>query len=138
MRRYLLDTNAMGDFINRRRGVDERARECRAAGARIGTCTPVIGELYFGIEFSRSRDENHERLGRALAGVTCWAYTREAAERYGILASELRRAGRPMQQVDIQVAAIALTLGRCTVVSEDSDLFDVPGLSVECWARAGG
>lgn len=39
-----------------------------------------------------------------------------------------------MQQIDIQVAAIALSLGKTTVVSEDSDLAAVPGLQVEHWA----
>lgn len=39
-----------------------------------------------------------------------------------------------MQQIDIQIAAIALSLGRCTVVSKDSDLSAVPGLDVENWA----
>ena len=39
-----------------------------------------------------------------------------------------------MQQIDIQVAAIALTLADCTVVSKDADLRDVPGLAVENWA----
>jgi tRNA(fMet)-specific endonuclease VapC len=40
-----------------------------------------------------------------------------------------------MQQVDIQVAAIALTLGDCVVVSRDSDLSAVPGLTVENWSE---
>ena len=43
--------------------------------------------------------------------------------------------GRPMQQVDMQVAAIARTLGNCTVVSGDGDLSAVPGLAVEDWAE---
>ena len=133
MKRFLLDTNAMGDFINRRRGVDERARDARKGGARLGTCIPVLGELFFGIEYSQSRDRNLERLTRALAGLACWPYTREAAQEYGRLAAQLKRTGRPMQQVDLQLAAIALTLGQCTVVSEDSDLSAVPGLTVESW-----
>jgi tRNA(fMet)-specific endonuclease VapC len=135
MRRYLLDTNAMGDFINRRRGVDERARDARKSGARLGTCTPVLGELFFGIEYSQSRDRNLGRLNRALAGLACWPYTREAAEEYGRLAARLKRIGRPIQQVDLQLAAIAPTLGQCTVVSEDSDLAAVPGLTVEGWVH---
>jgi len=134
MRRYLLDTCAMGDLINRRKGVHERARAARMGGARLGTCIPVLGELFFGIEFSRARDENHARLIRAIAGLSFWPYTREAAEEYGRLAAQLRRAGRTMQQVDIQVAAIALTLSQCSVVSEDTDLLAVPGLSIESWA----
>jgi tRNA(fMet)-specific endonuclease VapC len=39
-----------------------------------------------------------------------------------------------MQSIDIMVAAIALSLGKCTVVSSDNDLSAVPGLSVENWA----
>ncbi len=39
-----------------------------------------------------------------------------------------------MQQVDIMVAAIARTLGDSVVVSKDSDLAAVPGLSVEDWS----
>jgi tRNA(fMet)-specific endonuclease VapC len=134
MRRYLLDTNAMADFINRRRGVDSRAKEARKGGARLGTCIPVMGELFFGIELSQTRDQNLTRLKRALAGLICWPFTSEAAEKYGRLAAQLRRAGRTIQQVDLQLAAIARMLGDCTVVSQDSDLLAVPGLSVENWA----
>ncbi|MCY2969024.1 MAG: hypothetical protein NT069_36265 [Planctomycetota bacterium] len=42
-----------------------------------------------------------------------------------------------MQQIDIQIAAIAMTLGKCTVVSSDSDLAAVPGLKVENWVAGG-
>ncbi len=46
----------------------------------------------------------------------------------------MKRIGRPMQQIDIQIAAIALTMGNTVVVSSDSDLSAVPGLTVENWA----
>jgi tRNA(fMet)-specific endonuclease VapC len=74
------------------------------------------------------------RLRRALSGIVCWPFDRAAAEEYGRLAAELRRIGRPMQTVDVMIAAIALSLGHCTVVSADSDLAAVPGLTVENWA----
>jgi tRNA(fMet)-specific endonuclease VapC len=134
MTRYLLDTGAMGDLINRRKGVDQRAKAARLAGGRLGTCVPVLGELFFGVEYSQTRDANRARLIRAMAGLWLWPYTREAAEEYGRLAAQLRRTGRAMQQVDIQVAAIALRLNECTVVSDDTDLLAVPGLRVENWA----
>jgi tRNA(fMet)-specific endonuclease VapC len=40
-----------------------------------------------------------------------------------------------MQVVDMQIAAIARSLGNCTVVTTDSDLADIPGLTVENWAN---
>ncbi len=36
--------------------------------------------------------------------------------------------------IDIMIAAIARTLGDCTVVTTDSDLAAIPGLAVENWA----
>lgn len=135
MKRYLLDTGIMGDFINQRRGVEQRVREVRLQGARIGTCLPVVGELFGGVEFSATRARNLSRLRAVLKRIVCWPFDRPAAEEYGRLYAELRRRGRPMQQIDIQIAAIALTLGNCTVVSTDSDMDAVPGLSVENWAK---
>jgi tRNA(fMet)-specific endonuclease VapC len=42
--------------------------------------------------------------------------------------------GRPMGQNDIMIAAIALSLGNTTVVTMDTDLAAIPGLTVENWA----
>jgi tRNA(fMet)-specific endonuclease VapC len=131
--RYLLDTGIMGDFVNHRRGVDERVRDARERGARIGTCLPVVAELFFGIEASLTREANRKRLTRALSGIVQWPFNRAAAEEYGRLAARLRSMGRTIQQNDIQIAAIALSLGSCTVVTTDADLAAVPGLSVENW-----
>src|ERR671935_1842449 len=96
---YLLDTNSMGHFINRRRGVDGKVREARRRGAVLGTCLPVVGELFFGVENSASRDENRKRLLHALAGIRCWPFDFAAAKEYGLIATELKRAGRIIQQI---------------------------------------
>jgi tRNA(fMet)-specific endonuclease VapC len=133
MRRYLLDTNAAGAYINRRHGVRERAMAEVARGNRIGICIPVLGELWFGVENSASRDHNLQRLMAAVADWTVWPYEFKAAHEYGRIATILKRAGRPIQQIDTIIAAIALTLGNCTVVSSDSDMTAVPGLPVENW-----
>ncbi len=94
----------------------------------------MLGELYEGVEFSASRDHNLEILRRSVKLLRLWPFTPEAAEVYGRLHAILRRNGRTIQQVDLQIAAIALALGQCTMVSEDSHLSSVPGLSVENWA----
>lgn len=134
MRRYLLDTGIASDYINRRAGVYERAREAVARGDRIGIGTPVLGELWAGVHYSATRARNEKRLKRQLADLTIWPFDNVAAEEYGRLYAELRSTGRPMQQVDIQVAAIALSLGRCTVVTKDSDFAAIAGLDLEDWS----
>lgn len=132
-RRYLLDSGPAGDCIFRRRGVFERVREVRSSGAKIGIGIPILGELVGGVEASDTRDANWPILCRGLATFVLWPFDEAAAWEYGRLYAELRRLGRPMQQIDIQLAAIALSLGNCTVVTTDSDLSAVPGLRIENW-----
>ncbi len=62
MKRYLLDTNAVGDFLNHRHGIPQRVHDARTRGIVLGTCEPVVAELYFGVENSATRDENLKRL----------------------------------------------------------------------------
>src|SRR5262245_49322511 len=133
VRRYLLDTNAASDCIFRRKGVDERVKQERVAGNRIGIGMPVLGELFGGVEYSSTREKNLDILLRNLKLFALWPFTFEAAQQYGKIFADLRRRGHPIQQIDMQIAAIALSLGNCTVVSSDSDFKEVKGLLVENW-----
>src|SRR5262245_33978775 len=110
IRRYLLDTGIAQDFQEDRAGVRAQADAHRKLGHRIGICVPVLGELWSGVEGSASRELNLRRLRHALSRFIVWPYTNEAAAEYGRIFAELRRAGRVVQQVDIQIAAIARTL----------------------------
>jgi tRNA(fMet)-specific endonuclease VapC len=134
LRRFLLDTGIASHYINRRRGVFERAREEVVRGNDLGIAIPVLGELYAGIEASASRDRNMLLLRRAIISLKLWPFDIGAAEEFGRISAELRRIARPIQQIDMQIAAIARSLGRCTVVSADSDFKALPGLDVEDWS----
>jgi tRNA(fMet)-specific endonuclease VapC len=133
MTRFLLDSTIASDYINRRFGVFERARVEVAKGNPIGIGLPVLAELVAGIEHSKSRDRNMKSLTTALASLKLWPLDSTAAFEYGRIYAELTRLGRPIGVVDTMIAAIAKALGNCTVVSADSDLTVVPGLSVENW-----
>lgn len=134
IRFYLLDTGIAQDFQEDRRGVRARAKAARSLGHRIGICVPVLGELWSGIEGSYSREMNIMRLRRALSQLAIWPYSFDAAVEYGRIFTALKRAGRPIQQVDIQIGAIARTLPNCTVVTKDADLLTIPGPKIENWA----
>jgi tRNA(fMet)-specific endonuclease VapC len=134
IRRYLLDTGIAQDFQDDRFGVRGQVDARRRLGHRIGICVPVLGELWAGVEGSASRDLNLQRLRHALSRLVVWPYTSAAAIEYGRIFAELRRAGRVIQQIDIQIGAIARTLPNCVVVTKDSDLQAIPGLTLENWA----
>lgn len=134
IRRYLLDAGIAQDFQDDRRGVRARADRERHMGHRIGICVPVLGELWAGVEGSGSRERNLQSLRHALSRLAIWPYSTEAAEEYGRIFAELRRAGRRIQQVDMQIGAIARTLPNCIIVSKDADFLAIPGVTVENWA----
>ena len=94
---------------------------------------PVLGELWSGVEFSSSRDRNLESLRRALSTLRIWPFTADAAQEYGRIFAEMRRAGRIIQQIDMQIGAIARTLPNCVIGSKDSDMRAIPGATVESW-----
>jgi tRNA(fMet)-specific endonuclease VapC len=134
IRRYLLDTGIAQDFQADRRGVRARADAQRRLGHRIGICTPILGELWAGVEGSSSRDANLQRLRHGLSRLFIWPYSYEAAEEFGRIFTELKRTGRIIQQIDVQIGAIARTLPNCIIVSKDSDFLAVSGVTVENWA----
>ena len=133
-RHYLLDTGIAQDYQAARSGVRGEAIARRKSGHRIGICVPVLGELWSGVECSSSRGRNLATLRQALATLVIWPFTTAAAEEYGRIFAELRRSGRPIGQIDMQIAAVARTLPNCVVVSKDSDLSVISGITVENWA----
>lgn len=134
MKRYILDSGIVTDLINRRNGVDEKATKAFKHGGRLGVGTPVLGELLAGLHNSSSRKKNLPRLERALANLALWPFDEGAARQYGEIAGDLRRRGIAIQQIDMQIAAIAFALGKCVVVSKDEDFREIKGLTVENWA----
>lgn len=133
MSKLLLDSGIFSDYMHRRRGIFERVKQLALQGVRIGSCLPVVAEIAFGIELSSSRDRNFQRLIGVLPTLTIWPFDRDSALTYGRIAAELRRSGRPMQVVDMMIGAISMNLGDCKVVTTDSDLEAISGLSVERW-----
>ena len=133
-RRYLLDSGPAFDYLFKRKSVDARIAGLRQMGCKVGICVPVLGEIVGGLEASGSRDASWKIARPRLAKLICWPYEKSAAYVYGEIFAALKKSGRVIQQIDKQVAAIALTLGDCTVVSYDADLKAIPGLTVEDWA----
>lgn len=132
-RRYLLDTGPAQDFLFRRRDALIRIEAKRRLGAKVGICVPVLGEIHAGLELSETRDRNRATARRHLKELVCWPYDSLAAKEFGRIFAELRKIGRPIQQIDMQIAAIAKTLGDCTVVTGNGDFDSIDGLLIERW-----
>ena len=53
---------------------------------------------------------------------------------YGVIFAEMRLTGRVIQQIDMQIGAIARTLPNCIVVSKDADLKAIRAVAIEDWS----
>jgi tRNA(fMet)-specific endonuclease VapC len=92
--RYLLDTNAISDFIRHPRGpVAHRIRKTGAAAV----CTSIIvaAELRFGVEKRGSR-ELAARVAEALDVLEVLPFAPPADAVYGVIRAGLETAGRSM------------------------------------------
>lgn len=91
----------------------------------------VLGELHAGFERGSRRQANREQLAAFLSqpGVDSLIVDDGVAERYGLLVSQLSRAGTPIPTNDIWIAAAAMETG-ARLVSYDAHFAAVPGLLV--------
>jgi tRNA(fMet)-specific endonuclease VapC len=135
MANYLLDTNHAGALV--KQDVSFRARLGRLQAAdTIRLCRPSVGELWYMVLNSARVAENRATLEAMLRALGVVEFDAASAEEYGRIRVELRKAGRPLPAIDVQVAAVARAHG-LTVLTSDAHFANVEGLAVENWLTAG-
>lgn len=128
----LLDTNICIGFLNQK-DAKLKARIQRTAPGELRLCSVVKAELLFGARNGSRAPENLRRLDRFFEAFESLPFDDDAAQEYGLLRTELRRAGKPIGANDMLIAAIALAHRATLVTRDDDDFLRVPGLRVESW-----
>jgi tRNA(fMet)-specific endonuclease VapC len=92
----------------------------------------VLGELYFGFHNGSRLRENLAELDEFLAHpfVSIAWLTRTTADRFGRVASALKKGGTPIPTNDIWLAAQSVELG-AELITFDDHFHRVPGLVVQ-------
>lgn len=134
--RLLLDTTAVSDLMHRKPAALARLRE--VAPRDVVLSAPVLAEIRFGLErldpASRRRVLLEAELQR-LRELVAWADWDEAAARlFGTIKAGLQASGTPLDDMDLVVASIALSIGAAVATSNQRHLARVSGLSLEVWA----
>jgi tRNA(fMet)-specific endonuclease VapC len=132
MKRYLLDTNHMGEAISRVSIVRDRMQQVHQQGGVFGTGGPVFCELMVGVVMRGDADKARRRLGGLLRLVRLWPTDLAIANRYAEVYHELQKAGRALSQVDMMLAAMARHLN-ATLLTTDQDFKALPDVSAENW-----
>lgn len=127
---YLLDTNICIAFIKGHQSVVDRFEQERK------NCTlPVIvvSELYKGAYCSQRVKENLNVLVRFVSPLSVINLDLAAAQEFGLIQSELRQLGRPTNDMDALIAAIARSRSATLVTNNTRDFENIPKLKLEDW-----
>jgi len=130
--RYLLDTSAASYAITKRSLAFDR-HMARVPMGELGISTVTEGELRYGLA-RRPSAPLQSIIETFLLGLTVFPWDSEAALRYGDLRATLERQGQLLGNLDMMIAAHALSLG-LILVSSDAAFKRVKQLKVEDWTK---
>lgn len=128
----LLDTNIC-IYIARSRPATVARRFARAAPGSLGISIVTWGELRFGAAKSNEPARVHAQLDAFARDVAVLELPAAAGRCYGDVRAALQKAGTPISNNDLWIAAHALALGVPLVSNKVREFERVPGLKLENW-----
>lgn len=127
---YLLDTNTVSYLVRRHPAVC--AKLLAVPMAEVGISAITEAEIRYGLA-KQPGHKLHSVISELLLRVEVLAWDGAAAACYGELRAALERAGTPLGNLDVLIAAHALAVG-AVLVSNDQAFRRVPGLQVVDWS----
>ena len=108
---YCLDTDMCIYLLNGHPRVKTRVAEVGVTA--LAVAIPTVGELYFGAYNSGRVEANIARVRAFLSppGPQVLLIDESAAEQFGRFKTLLRRAGRPIGDIDLFIAGVAVRHG---------------------------
>lgn len=131
---YLFDTDVLSQVLKPAPLPSLVARLAVVPSEQQFTSAITVGEMVYGACRSPRREHFLRQLEeRVWPNVRVLSFNRSAGETYGRLRAELERAGTPLAEPDLRIAAIALSQDLTVVTGNVRHFARVPGLRVENW-----
>ena len=129
---YLLDTNIVSAILRKNQAVIDKLHDLEFCGVEVFISCMTYYEI--------KRDLMATNATKQLADFNRWLPRMpiiflsniEIIERASAIHVDLKRSGQPIGDADILIAATAMSHD-LTLVSHDSDMLRVSGLTVEDW-----
>jgi tRNA(fMet)-specific endonuclease VapC len=128
--RFMLDTDTVSFALRREGAVADRLLEQKPSAICMSSIT--LSELAFGAAHRKSSQLKALIEGFS-AAVQVLPFDAVAALRFGELAADLARAGKPIGDFDTLIAAHALACEIVLVTNNVKHFSLVPGLRIENW-----
>ena len=125
MKKIILDTNAYTQLL----AGDKDVLNVTGTAETVYMSIFVLGELFAGFSCGTREQENKETLHRFLLKPTVKILnaSSETAEVFGLVKSNLKKAGTPLPINDVWIAAHAIETGS-TVITYDTHFKKITGL----------
>lgn len=128
----LLDTDTCIAILRGKKHViDRRAEE----PDDVATTWVTAAELYFGAAKSDAPDDNRVVVDEFLDTLLVLQPDRAAAQVFGEAKALLQRAGKPLADADLFIAAIAVVSNATVVTGNKKHFGRIPGVVIEDWIR---
>ena len=101
----------------------------------MGTTAISVAELMHGAQRSQHRDDNLARLEVLLSAMIVLPFDEPAGRRFGILKAELEAKGGPLDNLDLQIASIAIENDLPLLTNNTRHFKRVSGLHLLNWLK---
>ena len=133
--RYVLDTTAFSAVMRRDEGLLTLLKGYRPVD--IVTVPPVVAEIQFGIKRLDSSSKKcillKSERDRILTVIDVLPWQPDSSENYGEIKADLERRGKPIDDFDIAIAAIAIS-HQCGVLTANLKHFErIKDLETKNW-----
>jgi len=126
--RVLLDTTIVVSVLRRVPGMRERLM----VASELWVPLFVLGELEYGVSHSSQPDRQRQALSLFMQGVDLLLPSQTTTREYGRIKAELARAGTPIPENDMWIAAQAIEHG-LPLATCDAHFSRISGLTILDW-----
>lgn len=135
MIRYLADTNIIG-YVTRQQNIALQQRVEHALRAHALAISVVTrAEIRYGQALLNANDKRHATIDLLLDATPTLAWTTQAADLYGTINAQLRKSGLPIGDLDVMIAAHALSENLILVTHNTKHFERIEGLKMEDWTE---
>jgi len=129
---YMLDTDICS-YIIRERPVSVLEKFKRIDTSNLCISAVTQAELLYGIAKSSSKKVNREIVDDFIGRLVVLDWNSAAAEKYGELRADLESKGKTIGNMDMMIAAHALSIGATVVTNNIRHFSTVPKLKSINW-----
>lgn len=125
----LLDTDHCIAILRMKLDLSERV----APDEELATTAISVAELTHGANRSSRREDNLARLEVLLSALIILPFDEAAGRRFGVLKAELEARGEPLDDLDLQIASIAIENNFSLITNNTKHFTRVDGLQLMNW-----